>query len=535
MNRTVHILILLLLSLLAEAQRMPVSVATVLTPPYTTSLSAMTQSGATSLAVSVQVNDLTVSELPVKLHIRMQSAGITIESLPTQAVSPMFLGAGESRMLTGDDLAQYLRIDNLNFKGYSRQAYMKNGYLPSGLWKISVSVQHFHTGRTLSNTGSASAWITTCQPPVLTHPAQHGNEPDNASLPVTFSWQASKYTGGTGAIMYRLEVWEKRVKGIPAQTVAASMPPVYTTETSGLHASLVPAALAMEPGMEYCWRVTAYDPMNNVTFENGGESEIRTFQYLERCPEVCGLAVELADGCGVATWEVNREHSGGYNTEIYDDEGTFHQTLWGGSNRTAGMGGSGKTWHVRVQGICRNQTESAWSPWLDFTAPQAPKPRTDGSGRPYQCSDPVAPRKITNLELTDNLQKGDTIENERGTTKYIIHSAVRNDDGSFRGLSYFKASIWGIKVLGAYDHLNVNTDGVIIGRYAWKSVRSDMLQVSPEAMEQWADQLALDMAGAGYNNSIADTVVLATSRGTVPFETIAREGSRYYAVTGDGH
>ena len=74
-----------------------------------------------------------------------------------------------------------------------------------------------------------------------------------------------------------------------------------------------------------------------------------------------------------------------------------------------------------------------------------------------------------------------------------------------------KLSIWGVKVLGEYNNMKVNTDGVIIGRYAWKSVKSDLLVADPEAIEKWADELALEMAGATYNNTIRDTIVLEYS------------------------
>lgn len=196
------------------AQRMPVSVTTILTPPYTTSLSAMAESGSTRLMVNLLVNDLTVSEMPVKLHIKMESAGITIESLATQAVSPLFVGGGEAMVLTGDDLAQSLRLDNLSFKGLSKSAYLKSGHLPAGLWKFSVSVRHYYTNKTISNVGTVTAWITTYQPPELVYPRENAHEPSNISLPLTFSWQPSKHTGGTDALMYRLELWEKRVDGL---------------------------------------------------------------------------------------------------------------------------------------------------------------------------------------------------------------------------------------------------------------------------------------------------------------------------------
>ena len=486
--------------------------------------------------VNLLVNDVTITEIPVKLHIKMESSGITIESIPTQAVAPMFLGGGEARVLTGDDFAQYLNLNNLNFKGFSKDAYIKNGQLPAGLWKFSVSVRHFYTNKTISNIGTVTAWITSYKPPVLASPKDGEIAPSNAALPLTFSWQASKHTGGTAAIMYRFEMWERRIEGVPAQTVAASVPPIYTTETAGRYVEIMPATLALEPGMKYCWRVTAFDPSGMVTVENKGESEVRTFQYLEKCPEVCGLTVDIKDDTGYASWEENRMHLGGYNFEFYDDEGTCHKTLWGSSTKTAGIGGEyGKTWHVRVQGLCRSGVEGPWSDWVDFKIPDAFKPLKDENGNTYGCGREVPECVITNFELIDNIQKGDTLEDERGTTKYIIHSATKNEDGSFRGLSYMKLSFWGVKVLGEYNNMKVNTDGVIIGRYAWQSVKSDLLVADPEAIEKWADELALEMAGATYNNTIKDTIVLKYSRGIVPFETIAREGTKYYAVTSDGH
>ena len=83
LKRIVNILVFLLLSIATYAQRFPITVTTILTPPYTTSLSTMAESGSTRLMVNLLVNDVTISELPVKLHIKLESAGITLESIPT--------------------------------------------------------------------------------------------------------------------------------------------------------------------------------------------------------------------------------------------------------------------------------------------------------------------------------------------------------------------------------------------------------------------------------------------------------------------
>ena len=193
----------------------------------------------------MMVNDLTVSELPVKFHLKMESSGITIESSPNRAVTPILLGGGEATVLTGDDLAPYLQLANLSFKGIR-----KTGTLPAGLWKISVSVRHFHTNKTISNIGTVMAWITSCKPPVLSYPDNNTIQPDNTALPLRFGWDASKFTGGTTALMYRFEMWEMRIDGVPAQAVVNSLEPIYRTETAGLTATIIPASLALEPGMK---------------------------------------------------------------------------------------------------------------------------------------------------------------------------------------------------------------------------------------------------------------------------------------------
>jgi len=49
------------------------------------------------------------------------------------------------------------------------------------------------------------------------------------------------------------------------------------------------------------------------------------------------------------------------------------------------------------------------------------------------------------------------------------------------------------------------------------------------------DSILCEMPDTTFNNTIKDTIVLKYSRGIVPFETITREGTKYYAVTSDGH
>ena len=533
MRRIVGILIMMIISVTtAMSQQMPITVTPILTPPYTTSLSKMSESGSTSLMVNIYVGDVTITEVPVRLRIKMESHGITITSRKDAPVTPLFLGGGEARVLIGDDLKQTLQLDNLTFQGYDKTAYIKSGVLPGGLWKITVWLEHLHTGRTLSNKGIATAWMASYPPPVLTAPKQDAIAPTDILLPLTFTWQASKSVGGTASLLYTFEMWEMRTPGVPAQTIAAYTPPIITAQTSGLFHTVIPSAYAMEPGMRYCWRVTVSDPSGRASIQEGGHSEVREFQYLEKCPEVCDISITQKDVIATATWELNTLHKGGWNVEMYDDGGLYHETLWSGENHNGKKSyPHGTTWHIRVQGICQNGVTSEWSQWEDFTIPEAfTKPKRP-DGTTYECGPRPEPRKITNFTEKE-LFPGDTIENERGTSKFEIYSATKNSNGSYRGLMYMHLNIWGVKVMCEYDNLRVNTDGVTISNFYMVSVEYDDLNMDVDAMKAWHEQLALDIAGTTYNNSIRDTINLGTYK--VNFATLVKQKGKYYAVTESG-
>lgn len=462
-----------------------------------------------------------------------QRAPVTIESAPSPAVPPMLLVGGEARVLTGADLAQYLRLDNLVFKGLTKSAYRKSGRLPGGLWRLSVSVRHLHTGRAVSNVGTAAAWVAVHRPPELSSPADGATAPGDAASPLTFRWRAARRAGGAGAVTYRLEVWELRASGVPAQAVAASAPPLYAAETSGLAATVPPAALALEPGMMYCWRVTAYDPSGMAAFENGGATGVRTFRHLEECPAARGLAVDPVGGR--LTWEGDRAHDGGYDLELRSDDGAYHETLWSGEPRSALVGGPpGRVWRARVRGVCRGRAAGAWSDWVQFAAPGGlPAPGRDG-GAGRGCGAEPPPMAAASPAPAESLRAGDTLRDARGATRYIVRSAARNDDGSFRGLSYMVLRPWGVDVLGEYDNMRVSADGVIVGRFTWRASRTGADVVSPADVERWASEAALGIAGAAYNNTVRDTVDLSRLPGCVRFETIRRDGARYLALAADG-
>ena len=288
------IMCLLFTALEIKAQQTyPIYVTPSLTPPYSLTLSDYSQIGSQRMVVTIMVKDVTVTNLPVRLHLKMETmTGVTIESIPTAAVTPIFLSGGEVSVLFGDDMREYFDIRNLQFKGYSKDEYRRTGQLPEGFYRFTVEVRHFATGRLISNRGMAMAWIALGKPPVLKTPDNGVELGQIMGMPLTFSWLPST-PGVPGCItQYTFEMWEMRIPGIPPAVIAASMPVFYSTTQMNTSLVVHPATLMLEPGMNYAWRVTASDVMGQVPFAQGGHSEVRTFVYQCRCDSVTDFRVE---------------------------------------------------------------------------------------------------------------------------------------------------------------------------------------------------------------------------------------------------
>lgn len=527
MHRLLTIITTMLLSLTAMAQRYPVTVSPVLLPPYTLNLSELTAQGSAKMMATLTVNDLTAVNLPVRLHFKLESAGITVENIPTSAVAPLFLNGGETQILTGADMAQYLRLDNLEFRGYSKDSYRQTGQLPGGLWKVTIEVRHFHTGRVLSNRGAQTLWVSIYDPPVLTAPRNNTEAPDNPSLPLVFSWQASKHTGGTVAVQYKLELWEMRMEGVPAQTVAASMNPVFETTTTVTSYTAIPTIMNLEPGMRYCWRVTVSDPSNQAQINKNGQSEVREFTYLHTCPAVDEVTAKVTNTQAVFNWTPSPYHTH-FRVEMLQEGGSSDVSDCYDSKFRLYDFPQGTTWRVRVRGECKGDLEADWSPWTDFSFDPPGTPPTNDECPDCGCDDGPAKREIENYELKE-LQPGDTIVNRTGRTRFIVLSANATGEGVYSGQFYLWLELWRTKVRCDYTDLKVNTDGVILDG-SWRSVHNDGLMVNPATVAENIQNIRNGIANATFDNSISDTIKLGYAIQTIYKD----ENGRYIAILEDG-
>ena|GEM_PF-3013855 len=477
------------LSLCGFAQTSPIYVAPSLTPPYSLTLSDYTQLGSQRLVVTIMVNDVNISNLPVRLHLKMETtAGVTIENIPTINTAPIYLNGGQVLVLFGDDLADYFNINNLQFKGYSKEEYRRTGQLPEGFYRFTVEIRHAITGRLISNQGNTMAWIALGKPPVLKIPAEGEELGQIPGMPLTFSWIPSAIGIPNIAQQYTLEIWEMRIPGISPYVIAASMPAFY--ETTQMNNTLVihPASLFLEPGMQYAWRVTASDLLGQVTFAEKGQSEVRTFTYQSVCDCVTNFTIDQRGKNATLRWENEPNHTSFY-VEMENPE-----TGW--SNRQVVFDNRmelrdlepGKKYNIRVQAVCNSNEENAsdFTEWKTLVIPENRPVETDCPE--CGCDTQFPQKEITNFTLRDNLQPGDTIVTPDGSTRYILKTVEPQGNGVYKGIFLFWWEYYRVKIICEYWDLSVNTDNVIVN-YDFKSVYNPQFLLDVDAATEYIDNL----------------------------------------------
>ncbi|GEM_PF-1578321 len=502
----------------------PIYVSPNLTPPYSLKLSDYSKFGSQQLVVNIAVNDLSVSNLPVKLHIRFETVGVTIENIPNLSTTPIYLDGGAASILFGDDLKDYFDINNLVFKGYSKEAYKRTGQLPEGFYKISVEVRHFQTNRLISNQGTASAWIAIGKPPLLKLPESNTEIGEFKGMPLVFSWYPINLGSpvSEGSVQYKFEMWELRVEGVSPYTVAATVPNFYEETTQNTMLSIIPASMLMTPGMKYAWRVTASDLSGFVPFEQDGHSEIRVFTYRSKCETAKNLKSKLRGTNGFFAWETARNHTS-YNVELRKPE-----TSWLSASETFDNKAEffdldySTTYELRVQSVCDNDPSmvSDFTGWEKLKTPEK-RTKPDSTSCPNcGCGDNAGAGTIENIELKRDLKAGDTLVNRFGTTRFILKSVEQTGDGVYKGQFYFWAEIWKLKFICDYWDLSANTDKVILNM--------DFLSV-------YNPQFLLDVdAATDYLNGLADALAVLTSSAKIKDTLGVNENVLSYYVSDNG-
>ena len=286
-----YIFLFLLTTWQLIAQTYPVQVVPVLTPPYSSKIADYANPMANKVQLQLITTDLSVQNRPVQLYVEIKGNGLTAASAPVlSGVSPLRISGGEILRLTNAELASYFQLRNL--QGITSQQYASA--LPDGMYSFCFRVKDVLSGRWLSQSHCAIAYLMLNDPPILNIPS------DNEQVAVTdfqniiFSWTPRQINATN--VTYSFELRE---------ILDPTLDPRFAFEVS--RHILKEDDLRMTtfvydvskpnliPGRRYAWRVRAISTgglAENSVFKNDGYSEVHTFVYAVNCSKPLFLLSE---------------------------------------------------------------------------------------------------------------------------------------------------------------------------------------------------------------------------------------------------
>lgn len=364
------------------AQIYPIQLTTQLTLPYSGYVGDYADPMSEKLRMIAVLNDFSVAQHSVRLHIEIRGNGISIVSKPNLPHAPIVLYPGTPTQISGTDLASYLKTSNLDFSGIDVAEYEKRKTLPEGYYTFCVTAYDYYSAspKQLSNQSCAMAWITLSDPPMLNMPLCGSNiTPTLNPQQLIFQWTPMQM-GSPNAVNnthYKFELFEIRPATANPNDIVQSTLPVYSTITDQTFLNYGITEPMLLQNMGYVWRVQALDKSGRETFKNLGYSQICNFTYNSIAEELAkGVEIKL-DGKAnnyrqnYYWWNIEGSVSG-YELRIRKKgtEEWFPYTTSDANIKVSQLE-ENNTYEAQVRGIVGN-SQTDWSNTVIITTP--PKP-----------------------------------------------------------------------------------------------------------------------------------------------------------------
>ena len=279
------VLTLLFLSKVLLSQD-PIVVSITLLPPYPNFAYEVVDMGDQSI-ITLQNTDFNNAH-SIKLGVELTGTnGIIVRSkesaLPNQ---PINLGAGESLVLTGEDLSGFYNNyteSDFDFIGITMEEVLNDQQLPDGLYTLCLRAYDYNSGFPLSSpepSGCAAPFVVVAvDPPIMTYPLNESVVDSLEPQLMNINWIPVSIS--LPDLRYRIEMVD--ITDMPINPYDAFLTGdflffweediISNTFFYGMEYPL------LEVGREYAVRVRAYllDGLLNVG--NGGYSDVVTFTY----------------------------------------------------------------------------------------------------------------------------------------------------------------------------------------------------------------------------------------------------------------
>ncbi len=393
-----------------QAQRYPIQVSTLVTPPYPLSLSDYVEAGTNYLQVNIMPNDINLVQYKAKLKLVIESfdGTIRIETAPGYLPAPLFLDGAIPVVLSGSELQPWFDLRNLVFTGLSKSEYQRTRRLPEGYYRIGFQIIDYNRASmgqelVVSNYGSSLAALFLNDPPILNLPVSDAKLELFEPQQIIFQWtprhKGSPNAAFTTEYVFRLyEVWGNLTN---PDAIVRSQQPIFETVVTNNRLVYGIAEPALVPGKKYVWTVQAREINQRSLFRNDGMSQAFIFQYADGCKNPEALNARAVAGPGI---ELGWTGSTGHSDYVVEYRPKGSNQLWFDQNtlmqntRIFNLQWA-TTYQYRVKALCGSY-ESTWSPTGEIAT-------LDEVVQTFQCGTNKNLLPITNQNPKLSLQAGD--------------------------------------------------------------------------------------------------------------------------------
>ncbi len=459
LRRLISVLLFFLLFLTthpAFPQQYPVQVTTTLTPPYSVYLSDYTATGSSNLQVLVNLLELDRPALQVKFRIRIEGAGIVLQTRSSFTPRPSVIQGGVPEIFLGPDLYQYFNPDNLDFEGITRTRFKQLGRLPEGFYTLTIEVLEYNRNVRVSNQSMTNAWIVLNDPPLINIPFNGdklvATDPQN----IMFSWTPRHLASPNAAFSTEYEF--TLIELYPGQTnpeiAIRSSNSIFRTTTNLTSMNYGILEPTLIPGKRYAFRVRTYDTSGRDLFKNEGFSETYVFQYGDACEPPNEIKTKTLDPERARiTWEPFPNHTAMMIEFREQGSDQWYSQQTNSSYRILTSLAGSTTYEYQVSPQCGTVIGNK-SPVYTFTTPEL-----DPSA--FVCGAPVPEFDESSVPLMKPLLPLDVVRVGDWTVNLV--SVAANGDGTYAGAGYAAVPNFNLaNVRVAFDRILVNEDYRVI-------------------------------------------------------------------------
>ncbi len=442
-----------------QVQVYPVSVITQLTPPYSVNLADHAAPGCEQLKVIIVQRDLT--QAPYRLYLKMEIElnGRIIIRTPGWYVPPaLSLEPGIPTVISGTELSRFLEPQNMDFVGYSRDAYLRSKVLPEGAYTITFTAYDW-TRRdvALSKGGSIFCYLAKTDPPILNLPFNNSLVAVSSPQYINFHWLShSTSPNSAQSTRYRFELFEMRANGSYPSEIVQNSRPLFTSETDRTDLTYSISEPPLEKGVRYAWRVKAFDTQNRDYIRNDGYSEVFCFLYGDAGGVTSFDEIESFNAQAVSPREVKLtwDASSGYDRyKVYyrkkGDNNKWYESETIRNNAEIKGLSPEVVYECRVQGK-RSNIWGNFSMTDTVMLPSLPK---------INCGSPFQPLAVINREPLLELMKMQQFDAGGFTVTSIDPFAANIRPGRFSGKGFVQVPLFGHKKIRCeFSDIFINTD-----------------------------------------------------------------------------